>query len=111
MSETIEQYVGTRIHDYRKKIGLTQDELASKVGVPTNTVSRWEKAVYKPKLKDLDTLANCFGVSVSAFFPEPENKQEVGALMRAAKDLDKEDIKSLVDFAEYKRAQNLLKRK
>lgn len=111
MSDIIAHHVGEQIHHYRKKVGLTQDELAINIGVPTNTVSRWEKAVYKPKLKDLDTLATYFGVSVSAFFPEPENTEGVATLMRAAKDLDDNDMNSLIDFAEYKRAQHLLKRK
>ncbi len=111
MNTPVAQFVGEQIKDLRKKVGLTQDELAVKVGVPSNTVSRWEKAVYKPKLHDLEKLADIFGVSVSAFFPAPETTEPVAALMRKVKDLPQEDIDALIDFADYKRAQHLLKRK
>jgi len=110
MRTTIANYVGEQIRDLRKQAGLSQDELASKIGVPSNTVSRWETATYKPKLKDLDRLAGVFGVSVGTFFPASEATEPVAALMRKAKDLPQEDINSLIEFAEFKRAQYLLKK-
>jgi transcriptional regulator with XRE-family HTH domain len=33
---------GKELRDYREKLGLTQKELADKLGVAMNTVSRWE---------------------------------------------------------------------
>lgn len=111
MATSVAHYVGKQIRDLRKGVGFTQDELAAKVGVPSNTVSRWEKAIYKPKLKDLDMLADVFGVTVSAFFPQPETAAPVATLMRKAKDLPQEDIDALIEFAEFKRAQHLLKKK
>ena len=110
MNTTIAEYVGKQIRDQRKQAGLSQDELAVKLKVPSNTVSRWETATYKPKLKDLDSLANILGGSVSTFFPAKEGSEPVAALMRKAKDLPQQDIDALIDFAEFKRAQHLLKK-
>lgn len=94
--------------------GLSQEELAKELEVKTNTISRWETGVYKPKLRDLDRLARFFGVSVSAFFQGDGSDQSysepVNALMRAAKELPAEDIEVLRQFAELKRAQVKLRK-
>jgi putative transcriptional regulator len=34
---------GDELRDLRKRLGLTQVELAEKVGVASNTVARWER--------------------------------------------------------------------
>jgi DNA-binding XRE family transcriptional regulator len=49
--------------------GLSQAELAKSVGVPTNTVSRWETGVYWPAPYDLFNLAEYLQVPVATFFP------------------------------------------
>ncbi len=41
MNETI----GNRISKYRKEKGLTQEELASMLGVSSQAVSKWENEV------------------------------------------------------------------
>lgn len=48
--------------------GLSQAILAKAVGVPTNTVSRWETGVYWPAPYDLFNLAEYLEVPVSVFF-------------------------------------------
>ena len=76
------EYVGRRIRDFRTSYGggpgISQDALAKALGVSTNTVSRWETAVYRPTIEDLDKLARFFGKSILEFFPKgmhsiPEN--------------------------------------
>ena len=42
---------GKRIMERRKKMGLTQEQLAEKVGVRRETIMRLEKAQYNPSLK------------------------------------------------------------
>lgn len=56
--------------------GLTQAELAKSVGVPTNTVSRWETGTYWPAPYDLFNLATYLEVPVGVFFlPQGELKE------------------------------------
>lgn len=35
-------YSSKQVHDIRKKLGLTQDEMAQLLGVSSKTISRWE---------------------------------------------------------------------
>jgi len=78
------------------------------MGVPTNTISRWETATYRPDVAQLDRLARFFGKSILDFFPEREAKsnEQLVALLRAAKDLHAQDLEELRRYAEFRRARN-----
>ncbi|MGN1050762.1 MAG: helix-turn-helix domain-containing protein, partial [Acutalibacteraceae bacterium] len=49
---------------YRKKSGLSQEELAEKVGVSRQAVSKWERAEASPDTDNLILLAQIYGVTV-----------------------------------------------
>lgn len=49
----------------RKKLNLTQREMADKLNVSDKTISKWETGVNFPDLKMLNQLAQLLGVSVS----------------------------------------------
>lgn len=53
-----------RIKELRQSKGLTQAELAKKVGVTRQAVSLYEKGQRKPKIETRQKLAKYFGVSV-----------------------------------------------
>ncbi|OWY64513.1 transcriptional regulator [cyanobacterium TDX16] len=50
---------GEKIMNLRKRLNLTQRQVALAVGVTDQTVSNWEKGVYKPRLTPAQTLALC----------------------------------------------------
>jgi transcriptional regulator with XRE-family HTH domain len=94
--------------------GLSQEDLAKAIGVATNTVSRWETGTYRPRVEDLDALARYFGVSVQEFFPDARPSADdgrLGALLRAAKNLDAEDLDELRRFAEFRQASARYRKK
>lgn len=43
--------VGERINDRRSRLGMTQNELANKIGITRSTVQKWEYGVHLPKKK------------------------------------------------------------
>lgn len=53
-----------RLKKLRKEKGLTQQELADKIGVTKLTILRWEKGDRVPKSDKAQQLADYFGVSV-----------------------------------------------
>lgn len=57
--------LGRRIADARHDLGLTQRELADKVGVTAQAVSKWERGSSCPDIAILDEIADTLGVSVS----------------------------------------------
>ncbi len=59
------------IHDLRTKNGLSQDELAEKVFVTRQAVSRWETGETVPNTETLKLLSNLFGVSINTLLGSP----------------------------------------
>jgi transcriptional regulator with XRE-family HTH domain/ribosomal protein L40E len=55
--------LGQRIFDERKKLGLSQGDLAMKIGVSTKAVSKWETGEAQPTLDNVNHLAEVFGVT------------------------------------------------
>ncbi len=56
--------LGTMIAELRKQNGMTQLELAEKMGVTDKAVSKWERDLSCPDINSLPNLAEILGVSV-----------------------------------------------
>lgn len=55
---------------YRKKCGLTQAQLAEKLGYTDKAISKWERGDGVPDVFILKDLANIFGIQVSTLLDE-----------------------------------------
>lgn len=53
-----------RLLQYRKDSGLSQEELAEKIGVSRQAVSKWERSEASPDTDNLIRLAEIYGVSL-----------------------------------------------
>lgn len=62
----MEQTLGKRIMAARKKLGLTQDQLAERLGVTPQAVSKWENDQSCPDITMLPKLAEIFGITTDA---------------------------------------------
>lgn len=61
----------TVIYELRAKHGLSQDELAQKVFVTRQAVSRWENGETVPNTETLKLLSNVFEVSINTLLGSP----------------------------------------
>ena len=52
--------IGDKIYAYRKYEGLSQQQLADKIGVSRQTVVRWEKSTNKPSDLELQKIEEPF---------------------------------------------------
>lgn len=67
-----------RLFQYRKKHNLSQEELAEKIGVSRQAVSKWERAEASPDTDNLIILAKIYGVTLDELLQgesEPEVKE------------------------------------
>ena len=55
--------IGKRIAESRRSAGFTQEELANRLGVTPQALSKWEKGVSSPDLEMLTSLCDILGVS------------------------------------------------
>ena len=60
--------LGKKIKQLRFKAGLTQEQLAEKLGIGPQSVSKWENAAAMPDITTLPLLAEIFGVSIDDLF-------------------------------------------
>ena len=64
--------VGGRLRTARRAAGLTQKQLAEKLGVESITVSRWERGVTSPSLPRLRRIAEITETTVSDLVRSPD---------------------------------------
>lgn len=57
--------IGTQISLLRKKFGLTQEDLANKLGFSKQTISNWETGLKTPRMGAIQKIADLFNVSKS----------------------------------------------
>ncbi|MBQ4159199.1 MAG: helix-turn-helix domain-containing protein [Clostridia bacterium] len=60
--------ISLRIRYFRNKFSLTQDQLAEKLCVSAQAVSKWENNVSMPDIMLLPKIAEVFGVSIDELF-------------------------------------------
>lgn len=73
----------------RKSRKLTQQEVADKVDIKRSTISNYEIGRRTPHLKDLQKMANAFGVGLEYF--EVTTKDEVFDVLARAKEVFKSE--------------------
>lgn len=95
MNETI----GNRIQKFRKEKGLTQEELAAKLGVSSQAVSKWENDASCPDIALLPELCRVLGVSTDELLSGRSNEVRVLPADQR-KSLDELTLRVKVDSAE-----------
>ena len=59
------------LYELRTKKGMSQDEVAEKVFVTRQAVSRWENGETVPNTETLKLLSGLFGVSINTLLGAP----------------------------------------
>lgn len=72
--------IGDNIRHFREKAGLSQTQLAEKLNVVRQTVSKWEQGKSVPDAEMCKSLAKTFNIPVSDLFSEaipPQDSDEM----------------------------------
>jgi transcriptional regulator with XRE-family HTH domain len=69
--------IANRLVELRKKSGLSQEELAAKLGLSRQAVSKWERAEASPDTDNLICLAKLYGVSLDTLLNTDESIDEI----------------------------------
>jgi len=72
----MEMNIGNKIRELRKKKGITQEQLASALGITSQAVSKWEMSTGYPDVAMLPVIAGYFGVSMDVLFNYDADKLE-----------------------------------
>ena len=80
--------LGMMIASLRKENGMTQFELAEKMGVTDKAVSKWERDLSCPDVNTIPKLAEVFGISVD----------ELMQIKAESQDEAKKDVTSMINM-------------
>lgn len=68
--------LGNQISLYRKRLNLTQEQLASQLNISNQAVSKWELEQCYPDITLLPKLADVFGISLDELFGNEKHRAE-----------------------------------
>ncbi|MVB09659.1 helix-turn-helix protein [Caprobacter fermentans] len=95
--------IGKNIQNKRKAMGLTQDQLATALGVSIAAVSKWETGGAYPDITLLAPIARLLGITVDellGFEPQLSEDQVMELCGRCTKLFESSDYESAVSLAE-----------
>lgn len=74
--------ISENIKNLRNKTGMTQKELADKLYVTPQAVSRWENGEVEPSIDAISTMAQIFNVTTDEIIGGPEKKPEKETIVK-----------------------------
>lgn len=99
-------FVGQKIRQIRKDRGLTQAELASRIGIIQSDLCRMEKAEYRVGLDTLFRILEVFGMNIGEFFGEEGRfASQEAELVERFRALDAERRSEVLDYVRFKASQ------
>ncbi len=92
--------IGTKIKTMRLASSMTQEQLANRLGVSAQAVSKWESGTNMPDIQILPELSVIFGVSIDSLFDmTDESKLErVENMLDSVRFLSEEDFKNAEQY-------------
>ncbi|MEE3299526.1 MAG: helix-turn-helix transcriptional regulator, partial [Candidatus Enteromonas sp.] len=69
--------IANRLVQMRKKMGLSQEQLADKLGLSRQAVSKWERAEASPDTDNLICLAKLYGVSLDELLSTEDSEETI----------------------------------
>ncbi len=94
--------LGKTIRERREQVGLTQEELGTKIGVEATTVSLYESGTRKPKLSVLRNLSKVLDVSLAALLDIEVPKADLDIALRSH-GLNPGDIEQVRQYIQFVR--------
>jgi transcriptional regulator with XRE-family HTH domain len=103
----IDRKIGARIRARRLEIGMSQEALASKLGITFQQVQKYEKGVNRVAAPTLLDLAEALKVSVIALLPQTRGEEEgsvlddpeIAAFLPLLSDLNADGRRALANIA------------
>lgn len=87
--------IGSSIKSAREKVGMTQKELAEKMGTTPQNISQYERNIRNPKLETRERLAEAMGLSSDTFLITYNDSQMAQELEQFLEDTMKRRMSEL----------------
>ena len=91
---------GEKLRNHRKKLGMTQEEVAEKVGVSPQAISKWEAGDCLPDCFNLKTISDVYKISADVLL-ETESSGDLDAVSSKIEQLATEFVWSMANHDRY----------
>lgn len=98
-----QEKIGKFIQELRKEKGLTQEELAEKLGITKNAVSKWERGISLMDLSLLKPLSEILDVSITEILSGDRIDD------KSLKNVSEEVVKNTVEYSDKKIKKSRIK--
>ena len=85
-----------RLKELRKLSGISQKELAKRMGVTPQTILNWENEIYEPKIQQLIQLADIFDVTIDYLVERKANNNFDKMIAEKLAQIDGESLAKFV---------------
>lgn len=85
---------GDKIKSKRRELNLSQEDLANKLGLTRQAISKWETEKSTPTMTNLRELSEVFGVEMAYFIAD--NKEEIEEKDKKEENINKVNKKKMV---------------
>ncbi len=95
--------IGENIKKYRIKIGLTQEELATKLGKSKNVISNWERGDNKPDADVIEEICLIFNIAPNQLYgwDEQQKTHSTIAAHFEGDNYTEDELEEIEKFAEF----------
>ncbi len=91
---------GEKLRNHRKKLGMTQEEVAEKVGVSPQAISKWESGDCLPDCFNLKAISDVYKISADVLL-ETESSGDLDAVSSKIEQLATEFVWSMANYDRY----------
>ncbi|MGA4517374.1 helix-turn-helix domain-containing protein [Solibacillus silvestris] len=98
--------IGRKLKQLRKNQRMTQEDVADRVNITRSTISNYEIGRRTPHLKDLQKLANVFGVGLD-YFGISAKDEAIDLLERAREVFNSPDVDKITKEELYREFMKL----
>jgi len=95
MANSMLELIGKKLQEARKKLGLTQLQVAKLIGINKVQLSYYETATREINLNILEKLANLYGYKIDYFISGNEIKEPEIQIAFRGKNLCNEDLETI----------------
>jgi len=105
MKHPVDAHVGKRIRHRRWMVGMTQQQLADRVGIKFQQIQKYETGMNRVSASRLWDIAEVLGVAISFFFEGIDDKREVSRGVEGDMLADKEALELVRSYYAIPEAQ------
>lgn len=105
MKHPVDVHVGKRIRHRRWMVGMTQQQLAEKVGIKFQQIQKYETGMNRVSASRLWEIADALEVSIAFFFEGLDNAHEAQAAIEGDMLADKEALELVRSYYSIPEAQ------